>query len=356
MSNRRPSLLRTVRCLLRDLVDLVRLGLTSRAQLAAENLFLRKQVALYQERRTKPRRPNPATRVTLVLLARWLDWRALLTVVQPDTLIRWHRWGWRLFWRWKSRAGRPPIPIDLQRLIITMARANPTWGEERIADEFRLKLGLIMSPRTVGRYLRRLRPSRGVGPPYVGRPSCGITPTRSSRVTSSPRSRSASASVCVRRARGRHAPDHSLECDRASDGGLDDPTVSDRDHGRDRASLPDSRPRCDLRPGRRPRDPIDGAARAEDARANAAGECVLRAADRDDPAGMSGLADPVPRTSPARDPARAGHALQPGASACQPRSRDARAVTGTDPARAHRPSPIHRLDFTMQLADSSVHM
>ena len=68
MSNRRPSLLRTVRCLLRDLVDLVRLGLTSRAQLAAENLFLRKQVALYQERRTKPRRPDPATRVTLVLL------------------------------------------------------------------------------------------------------------------------------------------------------------------------------------------------------------------------------------------------------------------------------------------------
>ena len=139
MSPRRPSFPRTVYRLLKDLRTLVRLGLMSRAHLAAENLFLRKQLALYQERRTTPRRPDPATRVTLVLLSRWLDWRSLLTVVQPDTLIRWHRQGWRLFWRWKSRAGRPPIPVDLQRLIVTMARANPTWGEERIADELRLK-------------------------------------------------------------------------------------------------------------------------------------------------------------------------------------------------------------------------
>jgi transposase InsO family protein len=124
-------------------------------------LFLRKQLALYQERCARPRRLDPATRVTLVLLSRWLDWRSLLTVVQPDTLVRWHRQGWRLFWRWKSRAGRPPIPVDLQRLIVTMARANPTWGEERIVDELLLKLGLTVAPRTVGRYLRRLRPSSG---------------------------------------------------------------------------------------------------------------------------------------------------------------------------------------------------
>ncbi len=164
MSSCRPSLHRTVRRLLRDLVALVRLGLTSRARLAAENLFLRKQLALYQERRTKPRRANPATRITLVLLSQWLDWRSILMVVKPDTLIRWHRQGWRLFWRWKSRRGPPPIPADLQRLIIAMAQANSTWGEERIADELRLKLGLTVSPRTVGRYLRRLRPSRGGQP------------------------------------------------------------------------------------------------------------------------------------------------------------------------------------------------
>jgi putative transposase len=127
------------------------------AQLAAENLFLRKQLALYQERRMTPRRPDPATRVILVLLSRMVGWRSLLTVVQPETLIRWHRQGWRLLWWWKSRPGRPPIPGDLQRLIVTIAQSNPTWGEERIANELRLKLGLTVSPRTVGRYLRGLR-------------------------------------------------------------------------------------------------------------------------------------------------------------------------------------------------------
>jgi hypothetical protein len=73
--------------LLEDRLALVRLGLTSRARLAAENLFLRKQLALYQERRKKPRRPDPATRLALVVFSRWLDWRALLIVVQPETLI-----------------------------------------------------------------------------------------------------------------------------------------------------------------------------------------------------------------------------------------------------------------------------
>ena len=164
MPRRRPSLTCPVRRLLCDLVTFVRLSLTSRACLAAENLFLRKQLALYQERRTKPRRSDPATRVALVLLSRLLDWRSLLTVVKPDTLVRWHRQGWRLFWRWKSRPGRPPIRVDLRQLIITMAWANPTWGEERIADELRLKLGLAVSPRTIGRYLRQLRPPRGGRP------------------------------------------------------------------------------------------------------------------------------------------------------------------------------------------------
>ncbi len=95
MPRRRPSLCRPVGRLLHDLITLIRLSLTSRAQLAAENLFLRKQLALYNERHTKPRRPDPATRVALVLLSRLLDWRSMLTVVKPDTLIRWHRQGWR---------------------------------------------------------------------------------------------------------------------------------------------------------------------------------------------------------------------------------------------------------------------
>jgi putative transposase len=161
MSRRRRPWLSTFRRLLCDVVRLVRLAVTPRAQLAAENLFLRKQLALYQERHVKPKQPDTATRVVLVVLSRLLDWRALLTVVQPDTLIRWHREGWRVLWRWKSRPGRPPIPRELQRLIVRMAQANPSWGEERIANELRLKLGLTVSPRTVGRYLCALRPRRG---------------------------------------------------------------------------------------------------------------------------------------------------------------------------------------------------
>jgi putative transposase len=127
--------------------------LRSPKDLAAENLFLRKQLALRQERHVKPRRATPATRVTLVWLARWCDWRQALVIVQPATLIRWHRQEFRWFWRWTSRLGRPPIPADLRALIRRMARENPTWGQERIANELLLKLGLRVSPRTVRKYL-----------------------------------------------------------------------------------------------------------------------------------------------------------------------------------------------------------
>src|SRR5713226_5787560 len=117
-------LFRTILRLARDLASLMSSALRSRAQLAAENLFLRKQLALYLERQVKPRRADDATRIILVGLSRFLEWRHLLTVVRPETLIRWHRKGFRLLWGWKSRApGRPPIPGDLQQLIATMAAA-----------------------------------------------------------------------------------------------------------------------------------------------------------------------------------------------------------------------------------------
>ena len=73
--------------------------LRSRATLAADNLFLRKQLALYLERQVKPRRADDATRIGLVALSRFVDWRQLLVIVKPDTLIRRHRKGFRLFWR-----------------------------------------------------------------------------------------------------------------------------------------------------------------------------------------------------------------------------------------------------------------
>jgi len=107
------------------------------AQFAAENLFLRKELALYLERQVKPRRADDETRLTLVALSRLIDWRRLLTVVKPETLIRWHRKGFRVFWWWKSRPrGRPRVPADLRQLIAEMAAANRTWGEERIASPF----------------------------------------------------------------------------------------------------------------------------------------------------------------------------------------------------------------------------
>src|SRR5215475_13519494 len=132
------------------------------AALVAENLFLRKQLALYQEGQVKPRRATSATRLALVWLGRWFDWRQALMVAQPATFLRWHRQGFRLFWGWKAQSGRPPIPADLQTLIRRMARENPTWGEERIANELQLKLGLRVSPRTIRKYLpKRLNPARG---------------------------------------------------------------------------------------------------------------------------------------------------------------------------------------------------
>jgi putative transposase len=108
------SLLCTALCITCDLLRLGSSGLRSQAQLAAENLFLRKQLALYLERQVKPRRPDDATRIALVALSQVTDWRSLLTVVKPDTLIRWHRKGFQLFWRWKSGSqGRPRLPADL---------------------------------------------------------------------------------------------------------------------------------------------------------------------------------------------------------------------------------------------------
>jgi transposase InsO family protein len=106
------------------------------------------------ERQVKARRPDDATRIALVALSRLIEWRRVLTIVKPDTLIRWHRKGFRLFWRWKSQSrGRPRMPADVRQLIAEMAEANRTWGEERIASELLVKLGIRVSPRTVRRYM-----------------------------------------------------------------------------------------------------------------------------------------------------------------------------------------------------------
>ena len=138
-----------------DLARWCGLLLRSPRSIEVENLFLRRQLALYMERGVKPCRMDSATRIALALLSRLFDWRDSLVVVRPETLIRWHRAGWKLFWRLKSRPGRPPIPLELQKLIRRMANENPSWGEERIANELLLKLAIRVSPRSVNKYLRK---------------------------------------------------------------------------------------------------------------------------------------------------------------------------------------------------------
>jgi transposase InsO family protein len=145
--------------LVADTLRWLQLSLRSNRSIKAENLFLRRQLALYVERGVKPRRIDSVTRIGLTVLSRFFTWRDALAVVRPETLIRWHRAGWKLFWRLKSRRGRPPIPPELQALIRRIASENPSWGEERIANELLLKLGIRVSPRTVNKYLPR-RPRR----------------------------------------------------------------------------------------------------------------------------------------------------------------------------------------------------
>lgn len=135
------------------MLALFRLFFSTRAALLAENLFLRRQLALFQERRTRPRRISAAGRVTLPALAQFFDWRRALVIVKPETFLKWHRTAFRTLWRWKSRKrGRPCLPKNLCDLIRQMDRENPTWGEKRIANELSLKLGLRVSPRTVRGY------------------------------------------------------------------------------------------------------------------------------------------------------------------------------------------------------------
>ena len=155
-------MLRLLLILVQLAADVVRwcgLVLRSQRSIEAQNLFLRRQLALYVERGVEPRRIDSATRVALAFLSRFFHWRDALVVVRPETMIRWHGAGWKLGWRLKSRPGRPSIPVEVQALIRRMSNENPSWGEERIANELLLKLGIQVSPRTVNKYLPP-RPTR----------------------------------------------------------------------------------------------------------------------------------------------------------------------------------------------------
>ena len=138
------------------------LGSEKTSDLALENLALRQQVAIMKRSTKRPRLRN-LDRLFWILLSRfWRNWQESLIVVKPETVIRWHRKGFRLFWKFKSRRkgpGRPPISPEIRDLILKMARANPLWGAPRIHGEL-LKLGIKISERTVPSQIssRRVKP------------------------------------------------------------------------------------------------------------------------------------------------------------------------------------------------------
>ncbi len=137
--------------------------LKSRSQLALENLALRQQLTVLRRSIKRPKL-RAADRIFWVLLARvWNGWRSSLAIVNPDTVIRWHRMGFKLFWRWKSwvnTRGRPPIKPEVIVLIRRMSQENHTWGVPRIQSELRL-LGYDVAESTVAKYMTRRR----YGPP-----------------------------------------------------------------------------------------------------------------------------------------------------------------------------------------------
>jgi putative transposase len=131
----------------------------SRAQLLAENALLRQQLLVLRRGVTRPAMTRTDRALLVLLAGRVRAWRQALLVVQPDTLLRWHRAGFRALWRWKSRPGpgRPPLPAETVALIRRMADENPLWGAERIRGELG-KLGLRVAKRTIQTYLREARP------------------------------------------------------------------------------------------------------------------------------------------------------------------------------------------------------
>ena len=124
-----------------------------------KNILLRQQLQVA----LRPRRHlslQPRDRLVWVLVRRILpDWRRYLLYVRPETVIRWHRGGWRRYWTWRSRTrlGRPRLSSEVRLLITRMAGENPLWGTERIRGEL-LKLGLVVSARSIRRYRRRQPP------------------------------------------------------------------------------------------------------------------------------------------------------------------------------------------------------
>lgn len=130
----------------------------SKALLAAENLCLRQQLLVLKRRQVRPQIRDVDRRFWL-LACRWFsEWSCCLIIVKPDTVIRWHRKGWKAYWRWRSsrsaRIGRKTTDREIRELIRRIACENPLWGQRRIQAEL-ARLGITVCARTVAKYMRR---------------------------------------------------------------------------------------------------------------------------------------------------------------------------------------------------------
>ena len=139
-------------------IAVVRVFFRSRSDTALEVLALRQQVAVLKRKRPRPVLNCLDRLFWTTLRRRWSRWADVLLIVKPETVIGWHRAGFRLYWRWRSRprAGRPQISEEIRVLIRRLAQENPEWGAPRIHGELQ-KLGFVLSERSVARYLRRVR-------------------------------------------------------------------------------------------------------------------------------------------------------------------------------------------------------
>ena len=144
--------------LVRALIAAARVCFCSRADMALEILALRQQ--LFVLKRKRPRPPlSPLDRLFWTVLRRtWARWKDVLVIVKPETVVGWHRAGFRLYWRWRSRSrgGRPRVPKEVRVLIRRLAEENPDWEAPKIHGELQ-KLGFLLCETTVARYLRRIQ-------------------------------------------------------------------------------------------------------------------------------------------------------------------------------------------------------
>src|SRR4030081_446787 len=139
----------------------------SKSRLEAENAVLRHQLIVLQRKVRGRTQATNNDRWFLVQVHRWFpSILTVVTIVRPETLVRWHRAGFRRYWRWKSnsRGGRPRIERELQALIRLMSTENQLWGAPRIHGEL-LKLGFSVAQSTVAKYMVKRR-----GPPKSGMP------------------------------------------------------------------------------------------------------------------------------------------------------------------------------------------